>query len=132
MSSPAPKFKIEVKDGKISLPELKTFNLYVKGLYDGIYEMIIRKPTKPKSDAQRKYYWGAIIRTIALETSGESNKFTDLEIHSYCKANFLPTGIESTEQLTTAEEEVYHKAIRIYFIEEYGIIIPLPNQVDYE
>ena len=133
MPNPTPKFIVEIdKDHKLPLKEMELFHKYVSSLWPGRYELIIKKPSKPKSEPQRKYYWGVIIKTIALETSGEATKFTSLEIHSFCKSSFLPMGKSSTEMLTTVEEEQYHTAIRAHFASEYGIIIPEPNQVDYE
>ena len=55
-----------------------------------------------------------------------------LEIHEFCKVKFLPHDKDSTEKLTTKEEEDYHKKIIIYFAQEFSIRIPLPNEADYE
>jgi len=124
-----PKFQVEVKNGRIdwSGGALKIFQQYVNGLNDGIYEMVIQKQKKPKSDQQRAYYWAVIMKTIADETGQD-----ELSVHAFCKYKFLPHNIDSTERLSTAEQEEYNTKIRVFFSQEYGIYIPLPNEATYE
>lgn len=123
-----PKFIVEVKEGRVQwtekLTDLWMYNL--KNLGDGTYEMIIRKPRKPKSDKQRKYYWGCMMKLVADETG-----MNPLEVHAYCKQAHLPFDKDSTEELSTLEEEDYHERIRVDFLTNFNIKIPLPNEVEY-
>lgn len=123
---PTPRFKIEVKDGYIKWPNslLEQVHNYLLTLGDGEREMILQKPHKPKSDAQRSYYWGVIVKMIADDTG-----MSELEVHEYCKYKFLPYNVHSTEDLTTTKAEEYYQKIRTFAATELNILIPLPNEV---
>ena len=122
------KFIVELKQGRIVWNNklLDLWNNNLKSMGDREVELIVRTPQKPKSDQQRKYYWGCLMKIVADETGMDP-----LEVHAYCKEKFLPHNIESTEVLSTVEEEEYHTKIRQHFDMEFNIILPLPNQVDY-
>ncbi|HEB41810.1 MAG TPA: hypothetical protein ENI08_02195 [Candidatus Dependentiae bacterium] len=122
------KFIVPVKQGSIQwnnkLRDLWRHNLLNMG--DGDYELIIRRPRRPKSDQQRGYYWKVIIGIIENETGMDG-----LEVHAYCKNKFLPHDHDSTETLSTAEAEIYYEKIRVHFLTEFSIKIALPNEVNY-
>ena len=128
MSNPTPKVTVEIdKDHRLPLKEMELFHKYIRTLWPGKYELIIRKPSKPKSGQMRKFYWSVMMTTIADELG-----MLPLEIHSFCKSMFLPYEKDSSEDLTTTEDVEYWEKIRVYFAQEHGIIIAEPNQVDYE
>ena len=120
------KFVVTVKQGRImwgdGLRDLWNKNLLNMG--DGQYELLIGRPQKPKSDKQRAYYWSVICKVPADETGMDP-----LEVHAYNKQMFLPYDKDSTEKLTTTQEEEYHTKIRAHWNTEFNILIPLPNEV---
>lgn len=120
-----PRFYFIKEDGKWEWPE-EAIQYFLRSLPRGRYEIIIKKPARPKSDQQRKYYWGCMMKMVGDETGSNP-----LEVHEFCKEEFLPLDRDSTEQLSTIEEEDYHTKIRVYFAREFGITIPLPNESDY-
>lgn len=120
-----PIFKGEVNsDGKLLLP-VSRMNEWLKKL-KGPVEVIVRRPKKPGSKEQRKYYWGIMMKVIA-----DSEDCHPLEVHGFCKAMFLPYGHDSTETLSSGEREVYHRKVRVHFQLEFNIQVPLPNEAEY-
>lgn len=127
MSKIIPIFKVEVNEKKELLWPKEKIKKYLYTLWPGEYELIIRKPNKPTSDRQRKYYFGVIVKILCEETGND-----DITVHDFLKCRFLPDGIDSTETFTTTEREDYHQKIRDWASEELSYYIPLPNEVIYD
>ena len=90
-----------------------------------------------RTSQQNKYLW-AIYKLIA---DGTGNCATD--IHSYCKATFLPTKsvllgnaehvvTGSTRSLSTKEMTIYIESIRMWAAEELDISIPAPDNGEWD
>ena len=100
-------------------------------------EATFERAVRHKTDKQRKYYWAVIIEMLAEEFGYRKDEHQRL--HEDLKRKFLLVPGEgkkldttrSTEMLTTREEEEYHNQIRMWALQEYGIVIPLPNEVAY-
>lgn len=102
-------------------------------------------PNHKRSNAQNRYLWSVVYKTIAepesYTTKGE--RVTDDHVHELCKKAFLnkSDGISmfglfvewtgSTTKLTTIEFQDYVLKITAHFA-EHGIIIPEPNEDIYE
>lgn len=100
----------------------------------------IQKWYKKRTNPENRYLWGVVYPAIA-DYSGMSAD----EAHDFCKTEFLKikfhilnkeTGeliekerIGSTAKLTTIEFEVYTENIRRFFLLNFGLIIPLPNEI---
>lgn len=84
-----------------------------------------------RSDKENRYYWAVIVKTLA-----DFCGYTSEEMHEALKWQFLkvvtpgkPNKVRSTSDLTTVEAEEYYESIRQWAAQEYGVIIPLPNEV---
>ncbi len=97
-------------------------------------ELVIRKPRKHPTDAQRKYYWKVIVGMIMEYTGIEEKE----EVHYMLKSMFLckinKLGLKvvgSTEgDLDTKSREEFHGKCRRWALNYLGLKIPLPNEVD--
>lgn len=127
-----PKFKADVINGKLSFQEPQKMAGYVASLFDGVYEVIIRKPRKDRSDAQNRFFHGVVLKMIAEQT-GQSLE----EAKNMVKVMFLMVEkngyitLRETKKLSTVEMEELNEQCRRWAVVELGINIPLPNEVDY-
>ena len=97
-------------------------------------EIIIRRKKKHRSVQQNRYYW--LVASIISDQTG----FTKDEIHSIFKSRFLRTEkvnecsgaiyefVRSTAELTTVEYEEYLDQVRQFASQEFGLVIPMPNE----
>ena len=88
---------------------------------------------------ENSYMWGVVYEHISQFTG-----MTPQEVHEACKAEFNFKFVEvlnkntgelkevkvpmSTKDLSTSEMENYLEAIRRYYLTEFGLMIPLPNE----
>ncbi len=128
------------KDGWISWDRanLNRRVAFVSKMEDGTpLDILIRKHRKKRSDAQRGYYFGYLVKTIQnsdlVHDPGENGKN---RVHEGLKAKFLMTEdpvfgwrIKSTNELSTAEAEVYHQEIRTWAEVAHQVLL-LPNEVE--
>lgn len=95
------------------------------------------QPTKGRSTAQNRYYFGVVLEYIASETG-----HTVEEVHEYMKAMFLPRKFiaigskeveltKSTTTLSTLDMEEYLEKVRVFAAQELGMKIPLPHESDF-
>lgn len=101
------------------------------------------KQRKDRSDKENRYYWGVVIRILCDEW-GYSWRLPKerLRVHSIIKEQFLTEPIEikgkilkeeiSTTDLSTIEFESLMTTIREWASLEFGIYIPLPNEVPFD
>ena len=99
------------------------------------------RPWYPKrSLAENSYMWGVVYEYISQFTG-----MTPDEVHRACKAEFNYTIKEilnkdtgelkeirvpqSTKNLDVRSMEIYLENIRKYYLIEFGLMIPLPNEV---
>jgi hypothetical protein len=87
---------------------------------------------KKRTDPENRYYWGCVIRILAEEFG-----YTPDEMHLALKYKFVRDGglpdlpkIGSTANKDTAWFEWYLEQIRIWASTDFGIYIPLPNEVE--
>lgn len=112
---------------------LQNLNFKVKG---EPVELVVRKARKKyetRSDQENKYYWGVVVH-LMCEYTGDSA----IDMHEILKANCNREDIKnplskirSTADLTTLEFEQFLTRVR-QLASEQGVLIPLPNQVEYE
>jgi hypothetical protein len=142
-----PKFICHIERGIMKLIDREKYDQFVQFATDGDYFMTLTRKRRSRTDKQRRYYFGVIIRMIAMESYGEESKETMMKIHEFLKATYLkdfiefrlPDGrilveeiIKSTEDLNTVEEEEYHEECRRWASIELNLYIPLPNEVDWD
>jgi hypothetical protein len=114
----------------ISKPKLQA---YIRGLKPGTYDVVIKKHEKQRSNQQNRYYHGVVCRMITDETG-----LTPDETHEALKIKFLPKHhdllptVKSTTKLSTIEFQAYIAEIVMWAAEFLQLIIPEPNEVDYE
>jgi hypothetical protein len=114
----------------ISKPKLQA---YIRGLKPGQYDVVIKRHEKQRSNPQNKYYWKIVVGMIADETG-----LTPDETHEALKMKFLPKHhdllptVKSTTKLSTIEFQAYIAEIVMWAAEFLQLVIPDPNEVDYE
>jgi len=96
-------------------------------------ELIVRKPRRPSSTPQLRYYWGVVLRILSDETG-----HTQDELHWHFKSQFLGVKgddrimhVPSLTELSTSQMEEYVEAIRSFAALNLECRIPMPNEVDY-
>lgn len=125
-----PVFKAEAKNGKFNLLDRPRFDEWVKSL-NGMYELIVRKPKKPRSTQENNYYWGVIIKIVSDATGAWPD-----DVHHEFKKQFLRVGgsifpvLKSTTELSTVEAEEFYSKCRMFAAQELGCYIPLPNEIE--
>jgi len=95
----------------------------------------IKRRTKNRTDNQNRYYWGAVIATIAAETGVDNDdvheamkrKFLEPEIKEFAGMRWKVPG--STSKLDTSAMNTYIEQIRAWAATEFGINIPEPEMV---
>lgn len=95
------------------------------------YEVVVRRPQKPRSLKENNYYWGVIIDILSNESGEDPDR-----IHHFLRDKFLRIdsgGIipksKSTAELSTAEAEDYYSKIRMWASgDPWNIYIPKPNE----
>ncbi len=104
------------------------FNIYLKTFEGKHIDLIIKLPSKNRSNQQNRYYWGVVIDIIGKELG-----YSPDETHEALKIKFLldrrgkiPT-IKSTAILTTKEFEEYLENIKRWASEFLSVVLPDPE-----
>jgi hypothetical protein len=126
------------------IKDIKDNEIVGEPIKDGRYRLL--KPESQRSLQLNKYYWGVVIKIFAGELG-----WSDQDAHDYFKCLFLKNAkvltfgfmsnsdpiqqvinpIKSTSDLSSAEFIDYIKKIQ-QFSAEQGIVIPDPNESDYD
>ena len=116
--------------GRWHLDRPEDFRAYCRGLRGQRVQLIVRKPSRQRSQNENRYYWGVVIALLA-----EHCGYTPEEMHEALKFAMLRThedgplpSVKSTAQLSTTEFEDYLERIRIWAATELGVVVPLPNE----
>ena len=127
-----PIFLGRIDKGKLILPLQDQFDTYLLTLEGLEVEVIVRKPKKPRSKQENRYYWGVVIKLLS-----EATGYNQDEMHEALRMLFLvdrsdliPT-LKSTAFLTVEEFEEYLSTIRMWASQSLNCYIPLPNEVEY-
>lgn len=131
----APVFEGEVDDrGNLLVFDLDRFQRYLKNsLRGGRVRIVVSREKKVRSLDQNSYYHGVVVDLLA-----EHCGYTHDEMHDAIKWQFLkkedpgkplPT-VGSTAELSTVEFEELMARIREWAATEFGMWIPLPNEVE--
>lgn len=146
MASPKLKINRPLKKGKMVLSDkdhkdIKAFYGYHK---DGdIMSLTIQKYKKKRSDGQRGYYFGVIVKMLCEELWGETHKVAIANMNDHLKKAFNPEFYKTPEgneevrgksiedEETDRIEEIYSQ-IRMYASREFNIYIPLPRETEYD
>lgn len=124
----------DIKGGKLLIRNRPALDKMLANMPDGEYVFSIKELKNYRSEKQNRYYWGVVIRILA-----DNFGYTPMEIHEALKSTLLPkefefatmkiTSSRSTTSLNTSEFEDYLEKVRIWANQEFGVIIPLPNEV---
>lgn len=130
----APIFPARIdQHGSLLLDQKADFREYLRKRAGQLVEVIVRKRRSKRSLEQNGYYWCVVIAMSAEYYGYEAD-----EMHEAWKLHFLrledpdhklPT-VRSTTSLSTVEMEEYQERIRRKTLEDFGAIIPLPNEVE--
>ena len=88
---------------------------------------------RPRSNEQRKYYFGVIVKMLAEEIG-----YTIDEMHESIKLEFLripgkdgkPDRIGSTKDFSSQDQEQFNDCVREWAMAEFNVKIPLPNECE--
>ena len=129
-----PNFYGFIKDGTLTLIRPEDYRKYLMSL-SGRVILSVRKERVQRSKPQNDYYWGVVV-ALLIEHLG----YTKDEMHEILRNKFLqkkdlkhPDFIltRSTAALSTKEFIEYIDMIVQWAAEEFSIVIPPPNDVDY-
>jgi hypothetical protein len=132
-----PVFKACVENGVLRFldGEKQRMSQYVRGLRGNV-DVTVKRRTKPRSNAQNRYYWGVIIPLLSDYTGYEHeemhNALKMLFLRKPAHAPDLPDTLRSTSDLTTQEFESYVERVRRWASIEFLLSIPLPNELNDE
>jgi len=112
---------------------LDAFMLYLGRFHEGEpLEVIVRKPRKPTSTPQMRYYYGVVVKLLSDYTG-----HTPDEIDSILKWKFLVrtdgNGLDyvpSKKDLTTTTMEEFLDRVRVWAAISLSVTIPLPNEIE--
>lgn len=125
-----PIFTVRVENGKIRTENRDRFQRYLDSL-SGVYELIVRRKTKKRSNQQNKWYWSCVVGIPAKHFGS-----TQDEMHDAYRWMFLRKHeqkfdtVSSTKLLNTKEFSEYCEKIIVWNATENKIIIPFPGEVD--
>jgi hypothetical protein len=129
----APAFNGDIDDtGKLRVCGVDRFKAYLKTLAGARVRIVVSRAKKDRSLSQNSYYHGVIVYRLAMEFG-----YDEPSMHEALKWQFLrvedrgpiPT-VRSTTDLSTVEFEDYLSRIREWASMEFGIVLPLPNEVE--
>lgn len=131
-----PLWKATVHNGLLKIEKDSDYRRFLNTL-EGDVVLTVKRPQKPRSNAENRYYWKCIVEPLAIEFFGDSPDEKQ-NMHETLRWKFLldnKNGIpcaKSTTELSTVEMESYLSQIRMWASAELSFYIPLPNEVDYE
>jgi len=98
-------------------------------------DVIVRKPRKPRSNQQNRYFHGVVVKMLTDDLWGDGDyegmkrALAEMLLSTVDEKHGLKR-IKSTTELSTVEWEDYMVKCR-HFGDTMHICIPLPNEVDY-
>ena len=120
-----PVFHGRVEKGKVVWEDPESVRKWTETLEGLEIDIIIRKKVNHKTDAQRKYYRGVVVKMISDETGQDGET-----VHEFLKATFLKHMEQpSTSGLSTKEMTEYIEHVRAWSLQDLNIDIPEPNNV---
>ena len=130
-------------DGKLSLDKNDKFKDYLRGHAGKRVQLTVEKMKHIRSNGQNRYYWGVVVKLIALHTGHDPE-----QIHELLKQKFSPKWYfqesalsaamskniaqsipTSTAHLDTIAFVEYTEKCRLWANEFLGLNIPLPGEV---
>jgi len=135
------KFTGDIQSGKVVIYDRESYDKLVAKLEGKRITLSLDKIKNPRSLDQNSYYFGVMIATLAKEFGYREDEKDD--IHEALKRKFLKRSrvfekgnkrelvefAKSTTALDTLDFEKYTENIRIWAAVEFGIRIPLPNEI---
>jgi hypothetical protein len=126
-----PIYLADIKGGVMTLQNKSGFSNYLRGLKNGLYEVVVRKIQNTRSLQQNSYLWGVVYQLISDDTG-----MTPEEVHDFCKVMFLKKRVGrfmtlgSTAKLSKLAFIEYVESVSMWAAQELGIVIPEPNTID--
>ena len=109
----------------------------------GEYSLDVRKKKDKRSVAFNRYYWGVVLKMIVEEVQGVDDGIDKDRMHEIMKYTFLKeeyanpvTGeivvsMKDTHDMPTEDFKRYVESVRGWAYSFLGIVIPLPDEVEY-
>ena len=129
-----PVFYGNVIEGKFTIDNKEQYDLWISSL-EGDVKVELKVSKLTRSDRQRKYYWGVIVRELVPQLN-----LTEAEVNEWIKQHFnnrvinvngkeVEIGMSIEGEKTDRVEEIYRN-VRMWAT-EIGIYIAEPNEEDY-
>lgn len=94
----------------------------------------VRDERKQRSKRQNSYYWAVIIPILSECFGYEPEEMHEVLLaehaREYGENPLAPPKIKRTSSMSTEEAEVYYDRVRRWAIINYGVQIPLPNEIE--
>lgn len=128
-------FVLRAKNDKVNLlyENPKAYKKILRSL-PGLIEVVFRKIRSPRTNQMNKYYW-VLMNILAVKTQDRNKD----EWHEDLKSKFLVEDpdsplprVRSTTDLSIQEFSEYLQNIKRLVAEYYQIVLPEPQEVDYE
>lgn len=126
-----PVFTGTVVQGVLKKDNLQRYVNYIQILEGQRVDVVVRKHKAKRSNNQNNYYFGVVCKIL-----GDYFGYDENEMHDALKYKFLRKGaadletVQSTTKMNTAEFEEYLEKVRRWAAMEYGVVVPLPNEVE--
>ncbi len=129
-------FHGEVRDGRLYMLNRRQYDDYLTRLEGLPVAITIDRMYGVRSGMANRYYWGVVVRTLAVFTG-----YTKNEMHDVLKIQFLAPvtigvggevmkGVPSTRKLTTIDFFEYVESIRLWAGERLQCYIPQPTSAE--
>lgn len=132
------KFSADIVSGKLVFKQGQRESLanVLSKQADQEVEIVLQTPEKDRSDRQRKYYYGVIVKRLCEATGYEKDDMSEILAKSLLsfdltlKDGHVESFYRRPSSLNTAETETYHERCRQYANDKHQLYIPLPNEVE--
>ena len=137
MASPIPVWTAGVdEDGRLHLSEIGLFRAYCKRLKGQPVHVTVKKATRRKSHGQLGLLWGVWYPLIAEELGYrqyEVSQLHDAFMRRICGEQPEPNPLHLRKSLSTMTHEQtsqYLDDLRMFCLDEFGIILPEPEKAE--
>jgi len=132
---PIPRFTGVIKNSKLHLDDIESYNNYLLTLEDKRVELVVKKEEIARTNQQSRYLFGVVYEIIS-----ESTGYSKEEVHEMMKSIHLKdhkevngkryTVIRSTHDLTTIEMTEYIENCKRFASQELNLVIPESNRIE--
>jgi len=134
MSKPVPRFFGTIRNSKLHLEDIDSYNSYLLTLEDKRVELVVKKEEIARTNQQSRYLFGVVYELIS-----EATGYTKEEVHEMMKSILLKdhkevngksyTVVRSTSSLNTCEMSEYIENVKRFGATELQLNIPEASKI---